>query len=90
MGCTSVKCSLSYFQKFLPEICIVSLPIRVSGLQKYQCLHLQQGTLDRMGNSQRSDCSRNSDSSSAKVSHLYFCFFSDSCPSTALELYQMF
>lgn len=69
----------------------VSLPIRVSRLQKYQCLRLQEGTLDRMGNSQRSDYNRNSDSPAVKVSHLFLLFlFWQYCPSTALEPSQMF
>ncbi|XP_040546472.1 zonadhesin-like isoform X6 [Gallus gallus] len=50
-----------------PRVKGKALGERVSRLQKYQCLRLQEGTLDRMGNSQRSDYNRNSDSPAVKL-----------------------
>ncbi|XP_031412728.1 zonadhesin-like isoform X3 [Meleagris gallopavo] len=50
-----------------PRVKGKALGERLSRLQKYQCLSLQERTLDRMGNSQGGDCSRNSDSSSVKL-----------------------
>lgn len=52
-----------------PHPCVKgkALGERVSRLQKYQRLRLQEGTLDRMGNSQRNDYNRNSDSPAVKL-----------------------